>query len=52
MNEIPLHMDITQLTENFGQNGLGNTLEKYHDKPAEGGTKPIVVRLNFLQFLK
>jgi hypothetical protein len=33
MNEILLHMDNTQLNENFGQNGLGNTLEKYDDKP-------------------
>lgn len=35
MNEIRFHMDITQLNENFGQNGLRNTLEKHHDKPAE-----------------
>ena len=44
-------MDITQLIEKLSQNGVGNALEEYHDKPAWRETKGTVAGSSLLRFL-
>jgi hypothetical protein len=44
-------MDVANLVEEISKVGLGDVMQKYHDKPLEKETKSIVAGPSFLQFL-
>jgi hypothetical protein len=47
----PTSIDVANLVEEISKVGLGDAMQKYHDKPLEKEAKSIVAGPSFLQFL-